>query len=176
MAYLQLSPCDAVRLPQAVSAGVAGDAARAGRTGDPARQVGLAVRGVFDARELAEIAAACESLCQQLLDLKRRRKWPVGASVFEMQREPFAHISEALNLWAHDPRFLEPIKDVVGVDQVGLFTEKLNVKRGRVGGPIVLHQDHPYWVGRRKTPTKSARPCPSSTTRRSRTAAATGAR
>ena len=26
-----------------------------------------------------------------------------------------------------------------------LFTEKLNVKRARHGGPIVLHQDFPYW-------------------------------
>jgi ectoine hydroxylase len=123
-------------------------------------------RAAFDSRELHEIADACEALCQRLLTLARRRKWPVGAYVFELQRalgtmvkweahdhdalqgvEPFAHLSEALNLWAHDPRFLEPMKDVVGVDEVGLFTEKLNVKRGRVGGPIVLHQDHPYWVG-----------------------------
>jgi ectoine hydroxylase len=128
---------------------------------------GFVVRtAAFDARELAEIAAACESLCQRLLDAKRRRKWPVGSYVFEVQRElgtmvkweahdhdalqgvePFAHLSEALERWAHDPRFVEPMKDVVGVDAVGLFTEKLNVKRGRVGGPIVLHQDHPYWVG-----------------------------
>ena len=26
-----------------------------------------------------------------------------------------------------------------------MFTEKLNVKRARHGGPIVLHQDFPYW-------------------------------
>jgi ectoine hydroxylase-related dioxygenase (phytanoyl-CoA dioxygenase family) len=122
-------------------------------------------RAAFDARELREIAAACEELCRRLLSLARRRKWPVGAYVFELQRElgtmvkweahdhdalqgvePFAHLSEALNLWAHDPRFLAPMQDVVGVDEVALFTEKLNVKRGRVGGPIVLHQDHPYWV------------------------------
>jgi ectoine hydroxylase len=123
-------------------------------------------RQAFDARELCEIADACEELCQRLLDLKRRRKWPVGAYVFELQRElgtmvkweahdhdalqgvePFAHLSEGLNLWAHDARFLEPMQDVVGVERVELFTEKLNVKRARVGGPIVLHQDHPYWVG-----------------------------
>lgn len=128
---------------------------------------GFVVRSqAFDARELREIRDACEELCQRLLDLKRRRKWPIGAYVFELQREfgtmvkweahdhdalqgvePFAHLSEALNRWAHDARFLEPMQDVVGVDAVGLFTEKLNVKRARVGGPIVLHQDHPYWVG-----------------------------
>ncbi len=128
---------------------------------------GLVVRrAIFDARELGEIAAACEALVQKLLDARRRRKWEVGAYVFELQREfgtmvkwekdnpdalqglePFAHLSEPLRRWAHDARFLEPMRDIVGVEQVGLFTEKLNVKRGRVGGPIVLHQDHPYWVG-----------------------------
>ncbi len=122
-------------------------------------------RAVFDRRELREIGDACEALVQRLLDARRRRKWEVGAYVFEVQREfgtivkwekdnpdvlqglePFAHLSEALDHWAHDPRFLDPIRDVVGVDDVALFTEKLNVKRGRTGGPIVLHQDHPYWV------------------------------
>jgi ectoine hydroxylase-related dioxygenase (phytanoyl-CoA dioxygenase family) len=38
------------------------------------------------------------------------------------------------------------MKDVVGEPEIALFTEKLNLKRARVGGPIVLHQDYPYWV------------------------------
>jgi ectoine hydroxylase len=123
-------------------------------------------RAIFDVAELREIASACEALVRTLLDARRRRKWEVGAYVFELQREfrtmvkwekdnpdalqglePFAHLSEPLRHWAHDPRFLEPMKDLIGVDDLALFTEKLNVKRGRVGGPIVLHQDHPYWVG-----------------------------
>jgi ectoine hydroxylase len=123
-------------------------------------------RAIFDASELRAIADACEALVQTLLDARRRRKWEVGSYVFELQREfrtmvkwekdnpdalqglePFAHLSEPLRHWAHDPRFVEPMKDLVGADALGLFTEKLNVKRGRVGGPIVLHQDHPYWVG-----------------------------
>jgi ectoine hydroxylase-related dioxygenase (phytanoyl-CoA dioxygenase family) len=38
------------------------------------------------------------------------------------------------------------MKDVVGAEELDLFTEKLNAKRARTGGPIVLHQDHPYWT------------------------------
>ena len=32
------------------------------------------------------------------------------------------------------------------IDEVRLFTEKLNLKRKHKGGPIILHQDFPYWT------------------------------
>jgi hypothetical protein len=121
-------------------------------------------RSVFDSREVAEICAACEALVQRLLAERRHRKLTVGSYNFELQRdlatvvkwepgdldviqgvEPFAHLSEELSRWAHDPRVLDPCKDVVGGDEAILFTEKLNLKRARKGGPIVLHQDFPYW-------------------------------
>ncbi len=121
-------------------------------------------RNVFDARELAAICAACETLVQRLLAERRHRKHSVGSYNFELQRdlatvvkwepgdldmvqgvEPFAHLSEELNRWAHDPRILDPCRDLVGNDEAILFTEKLNLKRARKGGPIVLHQDFPYW-------------------------------
>jgi Phytanoyl-CoA dioxygenase (PhyH) len=121
-------------------------------------------RNVFDARELRDICSACEALVQRLLAEKRHRKLSVGSYNFELQRdlgtvvkwepgdldvvqgvEPFAHLSEDLNRWGHDPRILDPCKDVVGIDEVVLFTEKLNLKRAHKGGPIVLHQDFPYW-------------------------------
>ena len=128
---------------------------------------GYVVRqGVFDARELAEIGEACEALIARLEAERRRTKHVVGSYVFEMIGslgtivkwekhdpdlvhgiEPFAHLSDALHGWALDPRFVDPCKDVVGQDDVDLFTEKLNLKRARRGGPVVLHQDYPYWVG-----------------------------
>jgi ectoine hydroxylase-related dioxygenase (phytanoyl-CoA dioxygenase family) len=123
-------------------------------------------RSVFDARELREIADACEALMERILAERRRTKHPAGAYVFELSRsigtivkwekddpelvhgiEPFAHLSEELYAWAHDPRLVEPCRDIVGRDDLGLFTEKLNLKRARRGGPVVLHQDYPYWVG-----------------------------
>jgi ectoine hydroxylase-related dioxygenase (phytanoyl-CoA dioxygenase family) len=121
-------------------------------------------RDVFDAREVALIVAASEALVNRLLAERRHRKLSVGSYNFELQRdlatvvkwepgnldlvqgvEPFAHLSDDLNRWAHDRRLLDPCKDVVGTDEVILFTEKLNLKRARDGGPIVLHQDFPYW-------------------------------
>ncbi len=121
-------------------------------------------RDVFDDRECAAILADCEDLVSLLERAKRSTKHVVGSYMFEVEREagtvvkwepgapdvlqgvePFAHISQALNDWGLDPRLVDPCKDIVGEDEVILFTEKLNVKRARRGGPIVLHQDFPYW-------------------------------
>jgi Phytanoyl-CoA dioxygenase (PhyH) len=129
--------------------------------------LGFVVRtDVFDTAEIAAIGAACDALVARLLDEKRHTKHTLGSYVFELQRqlgtavkweqdnpdvvlgiEPFAHLSAALERWALDPRFLEPAKDVVGAEEIALFTEKLNLKSAHKGGPIVLHQDFPYWEG-----------------------------
>lgn len=121
-------------------------------------------RDVFDAAEIGAIGDACEALVERLLAEKRNAKVEVGSYTFEFQRrlatvvkweqdnpdlllgvEPFAHLSETLQAWALDARLLDPARDVVGSDDVDLFTEKLNLKRAQRGGPIVLHQDFPYW-------------------------------
>jgi ectoine hydroxylase len=126
---------------------------------------GLLVReNVFDAAELATIAAECEALVDRLQAAKRKEKLVVGSYMFEalveegtvvkwepdapdvvQGVEPFAHICEPLRDWGLDARLLDPCKAIVGQDDIILFTEKLNVKRARHGGPIVLHQDFPYW-------------------------------
>jgi len=120
--------------------------------------------GVFDAPECAAIAQACEDMVAMLEAAKRDTKRPMGSYLFEAQMdyrtlvkwepfapdvvqgvEPFAHFSPALRDWGLDPRLVDPAKDMVGEAEVGLYTEKLNVKRARHGGPIILHQDYPYW-------------------------------
>jgi ectoine hydroxylase-related dioxygenase (phytanoyl-CoA dioxygenase family) len=126
---------------------------------------GFVVReAVFDAAECAAIARDCEDLIVLLEGVGRRTKHVVGSYMFEIQREaatvvkwepdapdvvqgvePFAHISPALKAWGLDPRLVDPCKAIVGDDDLMLFTEKLNVKRAHHGGPIVLHQDFPYW-------------------------------
>ena len=119
---------------------------------------------VFDADEVAAIAAECEALVERLEALARRTKHTVGSYMFEIQREaatvvkwepfapevvqgvePFAHLSEPLKACGLDPRLVDPCKAIVGQDDIALFTEKLNVKRARHGGSIILHQDFPYW-------------------------------
>ncbi len=132
-------------------------------------------RNVFNAAEVRAICDACEALVQRLLTEKRRTKHTVGSYMFEIQRrletivkwepgdadlvqglEPFAHLSEELHRWAMDSRLLDPCKDVVGENDLALFTEKLNLKRAHNGGPIVLHQDFPYWCDLTKIASKVA--------------------
>jgi hypothetical protein len=127
---------------------------------------------VLTARELAAIRADCEGLVERLVagapptpripagsycfqaDPKRCTilKWEPAAPDVLMGVEPFAHFDPALRAWGLDPRLVDPVLDLLGVDAVDLFTEKLNVKRARVGGPIVLHQDYPYWVANSEDP------------------------
>jgi hypothetical protein len=123
-------------------------------------------RGVFTAAECRAMATDVETLVTDMLRARRNEKHVFGSYMFELQRElasvvkwepaapdvvqgvePFAHISPSLDAWARDPRLMEPSKDVVGTDAIGLFTEKITMKRAHTGGPVVLHQDYPYWKG-----------------------------
>jgi len=126
---------------------------------------GYVVRdGVFSRAECAAIAAECETMVGALEAAKRGEKLRVGSYMFEANLdaatvvkwepffpdvvqgvEPFAHISTPLRDWGLDARLVDPAKDICGDDDVVLFTEKLNVKRARHGGSIILHQDFPYW-------------------------------
>jgi hypothetical protein len=126
---------------------------------------GFLVRtGVFSRAECAKIAGDCEALVDSLMARQRAAKVTVGSYMFELQREltmivkwepdapdliqgvePFAHLSEPLKAWGLDPRVIDPCKTISGAQDLVLFTEKLNLKRAHKGGPIVLHQDFPYW-------------------------------
>ena len=126
---------------------------------------GYVVReAVFDAAECTAILGDCEALVSGLEAASRGHKHALGSYMFEVERgagtiikwepdapdvvqgvEPFGHISEPLNDWGLDMRLVDPCKDIVGEDDLVLFTEKLNVKRARHGGHIILHQDYPYW-------------------------------
>lgn len=119
----------------------------------------------FAPAEVDEIAAACEQLVADLVRDRHGPRMQMGSYVFEpdlLQNvtikwegdsdvvhgiEPCAHLSPALDGWAHDARLIEPMIDIVGDGEPILFTEKLNLKRPRHGGPNPLHQDHPYWIG-----------------------------
>jgi ectoine hydroxylase-related dioxygenase (phytanoyl-CoA dioxygenase family) len=126
---------------------------------------GYVVReGVFTNAEIGEMVDACEQLVADLVSDRQGRRIHAGSYVFDPDVtrqtmikwegdsdivhgiEPFAHLSPALDEWAHDPRFLDLARDVLGAEPM-LFTEKLNLKRPRHGGVNPMHQDHPYWVG-----------------------------
>jgi phytanoyl-CoA hydroxylase len=129
---------------------------------------------VFTPAEVADIAAACEDLVARLVRERQLRRYKAGSYVFapDYQRnlmikwegdtdivhgiEPFAHLDPALNKWAHDARFTEPMQAFVGAPNPSLFTEKLNLKRPGIGGVNPLHQDYPYWVGEAEAPDRVA--------------------
>lgn len=121
--------------------------------------------GAFRPEDVAELAAACEAVVSDLVEQSRGRAFDMGSYRFETVRdrrtilkweseahdtvlgvEPLAHLHPTVEKYADDPRLREPMRDLLGADDVCLYTEKLNVKRARVGGPVVLHQDYPYWA------------------------------
>jgi len=126
---------------------------------------GFIVReGVFSRAECAEIARECEAMVNALVDARDSEKVVVGSYMFQRHDEfettvkwepfapdlvqgiePFAHFWEPLKDWGLDARLTDPCKAISGADEVVLFTEKLNLKRARQGGAIILHQDFPYW-------------------------------
>jgi hypothetical protein len=129
---------------------------------------GYVVReAVFDESELVELRDACESLCDRLVAHSREtRKVDVSEFyVFEMDEslnvmlkwepgdrsvlqgvEPFVHLDPTLERYGMHPGLAEPAKELLELDEVALFTEKLNIKRRGVGGAYALHRDLPYWL------------------------------
>src|SRR5262245_15536553 len=104
---------------------------------DQLKTLGYVVRErAFGPDEVARLAADCEAMVQRVIDASfGRRKISVGSYMFQLEKglvtmakwepefpdvlqgvEPFAHFDERLNAWAHDPRFLEPMKDIVGAE------------------------------------------------------------
>lgn len=62
--------------------------------------------------------------------------------------EPVHHLDPAFDALVDDPRLGEPARDLVASAQIALFTDKLNLKRARVGSAFRWHQDAPYWAHR----------------------------
>lgn len=129
------------------------------------RRDGYVVRErVFDPGEVADIGDECEALVRKLVRNRRGERVTFGSYVFDADAEhgviikwegdtdvvhglePFAHLSNPLEAWAYDARFLDPARDLLATRNPELFTEKLNLKRPHLGGVNPLHQDYPYWV------------------------------
>jgi ectoine hydroxylase len=131
---------------------------------DRFEHAGYVVRtGVFGADEVAAMTEASEELVAMLVRDRVGQRLTAGSYVFEPDLlqsvivkwegdsdvvhgiEPLAHLSPELDRWAHDDRLVGPMRAIVGDPEPMLFTEKLNLKRPRHGGPNPLHQDFPYW-------------------------------
>jgi hypothetical protein len=60
--------------------------------------------------------------------------------------EPFHHFEPCLDRLIDDPRLVEPMRGLIGQDEIALYTDKLNLKRPREGSRFRWHQDSPYWA------------------------------
>src|SRR5262245_17199353 len=121
-------------------------------------------RDVFTRAEVADMAAHGEALVADLIRDRKGHRIKAGSYVFDPDLlrgvmikwegdtdevhgiEPFAHLSKPLQEWGLDARLVDPMRDMLATAEPMLFTEKLNLKRARHGGPNPLHQDYPYWI------------------------------
>ncbi len=60
--------------------------------------------------------------------------------------EPFHHLHPVFDRLIDDPRIVDPMCEVIGTDDVALWTDKINLKRPREGSAFRWHQDSPYWT------------------------------
>ncbi|WP_236241243.1 phytanoyl-CoA dioxygenase family protein [Streptomyces sp. CC228A] len=58
---------------------------------------------------------------------------------------PVTHLDPVLDALWTDERITAPMRRIVGRDDLGRFTSKLNFKRAGVGSEFRWHQDYPYW-------------------------------
>jgi ectoine hydroxylase len=134
----------------------------------------LVRRDVFTRAEVEDMARHSEALVAELVRDRKGRRIKAGSYVFDPDFlrhvflkwegdsdvlhgiEPFAHLSKPLHDWGLDPRLVEPMRAMIGHPAPELFTEKLNLKRPRHGGPNPLHQDYPYWIDSAEDATRVA--------------------
>ncbi len=60
--------------------------------------------------------------------------------------EPVCELHPRLDALLDDARLTAPIRDILGSEAIGLWTNKLNLKRPRAGSGFGWHQDSPYWI------------------------------
>ena len=118
---------------------------------------------VFNSDEVAAVITECEAMVDRVVAARTGSRRHVGSYTFEREAdlrttikwegdsdvvhglEPLLHLSDSIEHFALDARFVHPMIELVGDEEPALFTEKLNLKRPRRGGFNPLHQDMPYW-------------------------------
>ena len=60
--------------------------------------------------------------------------------------EPVHELDERFDRLLDDPRIGQPMRGLIGIDDIALWTAKLNLKRPREGSGFRWHQDSPYWI------------------------------
>jgi ectoine hydroxylase len=123
---------------------------------------------VLDAGEVDELRAVVEDVAARVAERARREgagpehvlgdghriqfssrtaiqwEWAEGSQEIRLL-EPVDHLDERFAALFEDPRLTAPVKAALGVDELGPFTSKLNLKRAVEGSEFPWHQDYPYW-------------------------------
>jgi hypothetical protein len=81
---------------------------------------------------------------QQVLGAMVKWEWDENVDAAR-SLEPCAQLDDGLDALIDDPRIWQPVAGLLGSKPLGLFTDKLNVKRPG-GAPFPWHQDGPYWA------------------------------
>lgn len=120
---------------------------------------------VFDAQEVADLTRALQAVTQRaqrwapdgktyLLDGKRFIDAGHWTLQFEHQTdseelrviEPVYDLDPRFDALIDDPRLVQPMQQLVGSQQLALWTAKANLKPPRTGSGFGWHQDSPYWL------------------------------
>ena len=60
--------------------------------------------------------------------------------------EPAHSLNSDLEKIIADRKLTDPIRSILSLDEVSLWTDKLNLKRPKIGSGFGWHQDSPYWI------------------------------
>ena len=120
---------------------------------------------VFQEAELARLRDAAEQAALAAARLSRTGKpyWLDGNRFVDCEHitvqfehrngsssvrviEPVHELDPRLDRLIDDPRIVDPMRDLVGAEEIALWTDKLNLKRPREGSGFGWHQDSPYWI------------------------------
>ncbi|MCZ6502494.1 MAG: phytanoyl-CoA dioxygenase family protein [Gammaproteobacteria bacterium] len=125
----------------------------------------LVRKAAFDTAEIARLRQAAEraaNLAQALSEggssyiLDGKRFVDSGYVTIQFEHaasseairviEPVHQLDSRLEALIDDPRLVEPMRCLVGKENIALWTDKLNLKRPREGSGFGWHQDSPYWL------------------------------
>jgi hypothetical protein len=120
---------------------------------------------VFSSVELTELRQATDDAISQGIELSRsgrtyildgKRFVDEGFVTVQFEHstdsetvrviEPVYQFHPLLEALVDDPRLVDPMIDLIGQEQIALWTAKLNLKCAREGSGFGWHQDSPYWV------------------------------
>ncbi len=125
----------------------------------------LVRKNVFDMGEIARLRQAAEraaNLAHELSEegrtyiLDGKRFVDSGYVTIQFEHaasseairviEPVHQLDSGLEALIDDPRMVEPMRQLVGSENIALWTDKLNLKRPYEGSGFGWHQDSPYWL------------------------------